>query len=62
MKIMMVKSCHGIDREDGATTKHFVAGEEYSATELGKKRYSKVLLNLDLQMRLAGMPMFQRQK
>lgn len=38
MKIMMVKSAAGIDREDGASTKRFMAGEEYTATEAWEKK------------------------
>ena len=38
MKIMMVKSAAGINREDGASTKRFMAGEEYTATEAWEKK------------------------
>lgn len=54
MKIMMVKSCHGIDREDGATTKHFVAGEEYSATEAWQKKVFQSFVKSGLANEIGG--------
>ena len=38
MKIMMVKSAAGINREDGASTQRFMAGKEYTATEAWEKK------------------------
>tara|TARA_R110002167_G_scaffold123354_1_gene302267 strand:+ start:165 stop:467 length:303 start_codon:yes stop_codon:yes gene_type:complete len=54
MKIMMLKSAYGIDREDGATTKNFVVGEEYSATEVWQKRVFQGFVKSGLANEIGG--------
>lgn len=54
MKIMMVKSAAGIDREDGASTKRFMAGEEYTATEAWEKKVLQGFVKSGLANEIGG--------
>ena len=54
MKIMMVKSAAGINREDGASTQRFMAGEEYTATEAWEKKVLQGFVKSGLANEIGG--------
>ena len=54
MKIMMVKGAFGINREDGASTSRFAAGEEYTASEAWEIKVLQGFVNSGLANEIGG--------
>tara|TARA_R110000822_G_scaffold114226_1_gene245702 strand:+ start:275 stop:502 length:228 start_codon:yes stop_codon:yes gene_type:complete len=54
MKIMMVKRAFGINREDGASTSLFEAGQEYTATESWEKKVLQGFVKSGLANEIGG--------